>query len=306
MLCTWKACPSLGLASTSTFASSHRPPSAAASRSRTGLSCLHGPHQSAQKSMTTGTVMDCSTTRAWKSASLTSMTAALAFVAPAAPAGAPLPAGGPALDASEERSTAPYGLILGWVMYPSCPQRAPLRRPPSEPRGLAVVAPLTAQRVADLPERRLGPGRVEHRGHHVRVGAGDVDQGGQRGLDPGAVAVGPSFREHPVLLALDLVGDPQDLQRLLDGLGVAVDADDLLLARLQGAPLGAGRRGAPGHEPAVLDPAQEAGRDGPGAAHVPGPGEDRLRLGLEPVGQRLDVPGASERVGDVGDSGLLH
>ena len=45
-----------------------------ASRSSTGLSCLHGPHQSAQKSMTTGTVIEVSMTLAWKSASVTSMT----------------------------------------------------------------------------------------------------------------------------------------------------------------------------------------------------------------------------------------
>ncbi len=35
-------------------------------------------------------------------------------------------------------------------------------------------------------------------------------------------------------------------------------------------------------------------------------GEDGLRLGLHPVGQRLDVPGAAQRVGDVGHAGLLR
>ena len=44
----------------------------------------------------------------------------------------------------------------------------------------------------------------------------------------------------------------------------------------------------------------------PSRAHLPDPREDRLRLGLDPVGQRLDVPRAAERVGDVGDAGLLH
>ena len=39
---------------------------------------------------------------------------------------------------------------------------------------------------------------------------------------------------------------------------------------------------------------------------VADPGEDLLRLGLDPVGERLDVPGAAERVGHVGHAGLLH
>ena len=34
--------------------------------------------------------------------------------------------------------------------------------------------------------------------------------------------------------------------------------------------------------------------------------EDRFRLGLDPVGQRLDIPRAAQRIGDVGDAGLLH
>ena len=44
-----------GSASTSTLASSTLPARAAAARSSTGVSCLQGPHQSAQKSTTTGT-----------------------------------------------------------------------------------------------------------------------------------------------------------------------------------------------------------------------------------------------------------
>ena len=119
MLCTWKAWPSRGLASRSTLASSQRPPSAAASRSSTGLSCLHGPHQSAQKSMTTGTVIDWSTT---------GLEVGLGDVDDHAgdrAAGGrrrPSAAGGwPAVPGAERapaRSTAPYGLMLGW---PSCP-----------------------------------------------------------------------------------------------------------------------------------------------------------------------------------------
>ena len=42
------------------------------------------------------------------------------------------------------------------------------------------------------------------------------------------------------------------------------------------------------------------------AAHGQDPVEDRLGLGLDLVGERLDVPAAAERVGDVDDAGLLH
>src|SRR3712207_7259871 len=41
-------------------------------------------------------------------------------------------------------------------------------------------------------------------------------------------------------------------------------------------------------------------------SHVPDAGEDLLRLALQLVGEGFDVPGATERVGDVHDAGLLH
>ena len=59
-------------ASTSTFASSTLPARAVAARSSAGVSCLQGPHQSAQKSTTTGSSRERSSTRCWKSASPTS------------------------------------------------------------------------------------------------------------------------------------------------------------------------------------------------------------------------------------------
>ena len=62
------------LASTSTLASTQAPPASPASRSRTGDSCLHGPHHSAQKSTRTGTVMERWSTCTSKSASVTSRT----------------------------------------------------------------------------------------------------------------------------------------------------------------------------------------------------------------------------------------
>ncbi len=68
---------SSGLASTSTFANSQRPPDSAARRSRIGPNTLHGPHQAAQKSTTTGTVRDraiTSSSKRWVVTSFTFMT----------------------------------------------------------------------------------------------------------------------------------------------------------------------------------------------------------------------------------------
>ena len=74
MLWIWNAWDSRGLASVSTVASTQAPSASSASRSRIGDSCLQGPHQVAQKSMTTGTAKDRSTTSLWKVASVTTVT----------------------------------------------------------------------------------------------------------------------------------------------------------------------------------------------------------------------------------------
>src|SRR5262245_25213162 len=73
MLCTRNIWASRWLLSTSTLASTQAPLPSIASFSRTGESCLHGPHHSAQKSMTTGTDRDRSSTSVWNVASVTSM-----------------------------------------------------------------------------------------------------------------------------------------------------------------------------------------------------------------------------------------
>src|SRR5215207_4311675 len=70
-----KAAWSCGFFSTSTLASSTLPARASAARSSTGVSCLQGPHQSAQKSTTTGTSLERSSTRCSNSCSSTSNTA---------------------------------------------------------------------------------------------------------------------------------------------------------------------------------------------------------------------------------------
>src|ERR1017187_7839066 len=62
MLWTCSAARSCGFASMSTLASTHAPSASMASFSRTGLSCLHGPHHSAHRSRITGADRDRSTT----------------------------------------------------------------------------------------------------------------------------------------------------------------------------------------------------------------------------------------------------
>jgi hypothetical protein len=104
MLCTRNACWMRGFASTSTLASTQAPSSSMASFSSTGVSCLQGPHHSAQKSMTTGVESDRSSTSVWNVASVTSMMTA-------APPGPDLVGAGLTGD-SAAGSLAPLGAAL--------------------------------------------------------------------------------------------------------------------------------------------------------------------------------------------------
>ncbi len=123
---TRKTWASRGFASTSTLPSTQAPWPSTASFSSTGESCLHGPHQSAQKSRTTGVVSDRSSTVLWKFASVTSMM--VSGARPGRVPGTP-PAGSPSATAgrlgaaglagagvrSALRSTAPRVKIDGVV-----------------------------------------------------------------------------------------------------------------------------------------------------------------------------------------------
>ena len=81
----------------------------------------------------------------------------------------------------------------------------------------------------------------------------------ERLLESYRIAVGLARGQLALLRGLDLVGDPEDLQILGDRAGVHVDADDPLLALLQGLLVAERRVGDVGGEPAVLDAAQDAG-----------------------------------------------
>ena len=69
---TWKAMARRWFWSTSTRASTTSPPWRSTARSSTGARASQRPHQSAQKSTSTGTVWERSSTSAWKVASVTS------------------------------------------------------------------------------------------------------------------------------------------------------------------------------------------------------------------------------------------
>ncbi len=111
------------------------------------------------------------------------------------------------------------------------------------------------------------------------------------------------------------MADPQDLQVAGDRTMVAVDAHDPLVALFQRLLIPEGGFGDLAGEPAVLDAAQDPGGDRtdrmPAVRHRPGaafpdPVEDLLGVGLDPVRQLLDEPRTAQRIGHIGDPGLLH
>ena len=115
MDCAWNAWASRGFASTSILARTHAPLASLASFSSTGLSCLHGPHQSAHRSTITGVVLDRSATSLLKVSSVTSNTNADAGPAVARRRRPRRRRGGPAAcclrcaaACRAPRSTAPY------------------------------------------------------------------------------------------------------------------------------------------------------------------------------------------------------
>ncbi len=123
----------------------------------------------------------------------------------------------------------------------------------------------------------------------------------------GALVSGRAARgQRGDLPALDLVRHPQDLQRLLDRVEVHVDADHLLVALLQRPLVGEGRVGDLGGEPAVLDALEDPAGHRFVRAQRPDLREHALGLGLDRVGERLDVPRAAQRVRDVGHPHLLQ
>ena len=76
--CTRYVAAKLWFASTSTFANATAPSLLSISRSRTGASAWHGPHQSAQKSTTTGSSCERSRTSCSNVSSVTSIASAMA------------------------------------------------------------------------------------------------------------------------------------------------------------------------------------------------------------------------------------
>src|SRR5262249_40962502 len=163
----------------------------------------------------------------------------------------------------------------------------------SERRRLEIAAPLLAQRAADLAQGRLGTRRVQHGPDHVLPGPGRGQHRRQRRVDRRLVALPPPPGQNARLRLLDLVAAPKDLHRLLDRVGVGVHAHDALVALLQLLLVGEGGLGDLGHEPAILDAAQDPAGHRVIRADRADRGKGLLGLGLQPVRERLQVPGAA-------------
>src|SRR5688572_3755197 len=110
MLWMWCAADTPGLASVSTFASATLPSRAVTAFSRIGVSWRQGPHQAAQKSTTTGSSRERSTTSVWKVASVASKItpASMATMAEIA-----VEAGGVTLAGEEDGEGTPVVLLHG-------------------------------------------------------------------------------------------------------------------------------------------------------------------------------------------------
>jgi len=133
---------------------------------------LARPHQSAQRSRTTGTCIDRSRTSAWN--------VAFGHVDDGGRVVAGLGGGGGAGRDSDDRSTAramapdngisPVCIArfcLTWYCARSAAPRAVIRSVAARCRR-----PTRRAGATDLPQRRLGPGCLEHRRHQVVAGAG--------------------------------------------------------------------------------------------------------------------------------------
>jgi hypothetical protein len=152
----------------------------------------------------------------------------------------------------------------------------------------------------------VGTHGVEDRGHQVDGGIGGVGpHPGER--DPNHLVV-PILLHPGQALALELLDLGVDAQQVLLALvvplGERVDADDDPLTGVDLALEPVGRLGDLPDEPAVVDPGVDALEHRP-VAELLEVGEDLLGLPLHLVGHPLDVRGAAEGVGDVGDAGLV-
>src|SRR5258708_3526188 len=247
----------------STLASIQAPSASAASFSSTGPSCLHGSHQSAHRSMITGTLCDLATTSVLSVASEASITKA------ESPASADCASCCLRFAAAclAPRSMAPCReKFRGCCMSPSCriavsalllPRPCFRAHRELERRRLEISAPFSFERPADLAAGSLGHGGADLRGAGVRACPGRLEQPGQAGVHRGLVPPRPALGQRLHLGDLDLVADPQDLHRLLDRVGVTVNPDDPFLPLLQLLLIAEGSLRYLSHEPAFLDPPQD-------------------------------------------------
>ena len=161
-----------------------------------------------------------------------------------------------------------------------------------------MLAPRDPEPVADLADGRVDADRLEDRWHEVVVGP----RGGLQPIHRGGPGVGRSFGTDPPnpldLAALPVGVDPLERWRMDRVVTEPVHADDDLVAVLD-RPLDAIGRLL---DLALLEPALDGGER---SAHRLDLVEVGPRRRLELVRQALDVVGAGERVGRLGDAGLV-
>ena len=177
----------------------------------------------------------------------------------------------------------------------------------SDDRDFDVTTEHRAERGHHLAERRVDADGVDQRRHQVDLGVGGVGARARRSAASTAAwsrAGGPASSRLQ-LARFVLVGDLQQRDLVLVvALGEGVDADDDATAGVE-APLElVGGVGDLALEPVVLD-ARDRTLEHRAVAELVEVGEQLLGLSLDLVGERLDVPRPAERIGDVGDVGLV-
>src|SRR6185295_13848796 len=191
--------------------------------------------------------------------------------------------------------------ILAMTTCQTCPHRPHSASMSSPTPGVAIACTLSdvsripvlaehlPEHLADLPERRLGLGRCQHRLHDVVLALAGALAAGQGGAARRGVAPRAQLADALHLLALGLLIDLQRRQAVARRRRrVAVDADDGALAALDLLLERVGRRRDLTLRIALLD-------RGDDAAHAVDALDDRRRLGLHAVGQRLDEVAAAQR-----------
>src|SRR5215218_2387352 len=169
-----------------------------------------------------------------------------------------------------------------------------------EDRGLAPNSPDVPEGVAHLPHGDVGLRGVDDRRHEIDAVLGRVTFEASETLFHGCrVAAGAQRPDAIHLLLLERPVDGEDLDLLLIGILVAIDADDHALPGFDLGLVPERRVGDLALEEVLLD----RGND---PAKLTNASEVIVGLGLEPVGELLQVIRAPERVDGIHNACLVR